>query len=160
MRISFLKLMSVIFFIFIIYSLFLPHYQTLTDGMFHDSFSFCNQYPNKKEGFFGGGYYTTFNGFGSLNAILNVICSFLVLMMLLFERLTRKNFRYLFVLIIILQLLSLLEIITAPLLLNEPDSLKSGYYILRILEVGLFCIAFVCIKELQKQKREEEIKST
>ena len=55
---------------------------------------------------------------------------------------------------IILQLLSLIEIFIAPFLLSEADTFKSGYYILRIMEVALFYIAFVYVKDLDKTKIE------
>ena len=156
MKISSIKILSIIIFIIICCSLFLPQYETLTDGMLDDAFSFLSQYPNPDQsgGFSGGGYYSIYNGFGSLNAILNVICSFLIMIMLLNKRLSRKILRYLFILMIILQLLSLIEIFIAPFLLSEADTFKSGYYILRIMEVALFYIAFVYVKDLDKTKIE------
>ena len=153
MKKSSIKLVSVIAFIAICCSLFFPQFETLTDGMLDDSFSFMGEYPNPNQGgFFGGGYYTTFNGFGSLNAILNALCSCLIMILLLNERLSRKTLRYLFILMIILQLLSLFEYMIAPFLLNEPDNLKSGFYILRIIEVAMFYFAFVYVKDLDKAK--------
>ena len=55
---SSIKLVSILFFIIICSSLFLPQYETLTDGMLDDLFSFMSQYPNPDQsgGFFGGGY--------------------------------------------------------------------------------------------------------
>ena len=81
MKKSSIKLVSVIIFIVICCSLFLPQYEALTDGMSDDSISFMSQYPNPDQsgGFFGGGYYTTLNGFGSFNTILNVIFSFFII---------------------------------------------------------------------------------
>lgn len=156
MKKPFIKLVSVIIFITICCSLFLPQYETLTDGMLDDSFSFVSQYPNPDQsgGFFGGGYYTTFNGFGSFNTILNVIISFFIIIMILIKRLSRKILLSLFMLMIVLHLLSLLELIIASYLLNEPDALKIGFYILRIMEVALFYFAFVNYKQLHKTKLE------
>lgn len=158
MRKSFLKFSSVILFILIVCSLFLPQFETLTDGMLDDAFSFLSQYPNPDQsgGFSGGGYYAIYNGFGSFNAIFNVICSFLIMIMLLKERLSRKKLRYLIILMLVFLLLSLFEIVVAPFLLSEADTFKSGYYILRILEVALFYIAFVYVKDLDKTKTVRE----
>lgn len=137
-------------------SLFLPQYETLTDGMFDNSFSFLCQYPNKDQsgGFFGGGYYTTFNGFGSINAILNVLFSFSIMIMLVSENLSRKNLNYLIIIIALLQMHSLFDLIAAPYFLNEPDVLKIGFYILRIMEAALLYLAYFIIKELPIPKIE------
>ena len=155
---SSIKLVSILFFIIICSSLFLPQYETLTDGMLDDLFSFMSQYPNPDQsgGFFGGGYYTTFNGLGSLNAILNVIISFFIMIMILNERISRKFLLSMFIFMIILHLLSLFELILSPLLLYEPDTLKIGFYILRIMEMALFYFAFVNDKQLLKIKIERE----
>jgi uncharacterized membrane protein len=125
--------------------------------MLDDSFSFMSQYPNPDQsgGLFGGGFYTTFNGFGSLNAILNVICSFFIMIMLLLESLSRKTLRYLFIFLIILLFITLIEIIIAPFLLSDPVRLKSGFYILRIMEVALFYVAYVNVKKLDKTEIEK-----
>lgn len=135
-------------------SLFLPQYETLTDGMLSNSFSYMSQYPNPNPsgGFSGGGYYATFNGFGSLNAILNVVIALFITIMLFFERSSRMMLISLFILMITLHLLSLLDIIIAPFLLNEPDTLKIGFYALRLLELTLFYLAFIELKKLRKSK--------
>ena len=61
-----------------------------------------------------------------------------------------------FIFMIILHLLSLFELILSPLLLYEPDTLKIGFYILRIMEMALFYFAFVNVKQLLKIKIERE----
>jgi hypothetical protein len=154
MKKSYIKLVSVIIFIAICCSLFLPQYEALTDGMSGDSFSFMSQYPNPDQsgGFFGGGYYATFNGFGSLSAILNVVIAFFITIMLFIERSSRMMLLSLFILMIILHLLSLLDIIIAPFLLYEPDTLKIGFYAVRLLELALFYFAFIELKKLHKTK--------
>lgn len=154
MKKSSIKLLSVITFIAICCSLFLPQYETLTDGMLDDSFSFMSQYPNPDQsgGLFGGGFYTTFNGFGSFNTILNVLFSFFIMIMILNDRISREILLSVFILMIILHLLSLAEIIIAPYLLREPDTLKIGFYIIRIMEMTLFYFAFVYVIQLHKTK--------
>lgn len=124
--------------------------------MLDDSFSFISQYPSPDQsgGFFGGGYYATFNGFGSINTILTVIISFFITIMILNERLSRKLLVSLIIFMIILYLLSLFEVIMAPFLLSEPDRLKIGFYTVRILEMALFYFAFVELKQLRKTKIE------
>lgn len=153
---SSIKIVSVIIFIAICCCLFLPQYETLTDGMSDDSISFISQYPNPDQsgGFFGGGHYTTFNGLGSLSTILNVVISFLVTFMLFIERSSRKILLSLFVLMIILHLSSLLAIIIAPFLLNEPKTLKIGFYAVGLLELALFYLALVMLNHLHKTKIE------
>lgn len=148
------KNLGVIIFILMCCSLFLPQYETLTDGMMDDSFSFMSEYPNPDQsgGFFGGGYYTTFNGFGSLSAIFNIVISFSIIILLFNERLSKKKLLFLFILMIISLILSVLDIIIAPVLLNEPDVLKIGFYTVRLLEMVLFYIAFVELKQLHKIK--------
>ena len=154
-RIS-LKVVSVICFIVICCSLFLPQYETLTDGMLDDSFSYMSQYPNPDQsgGFFGGGYYTTFNGFGSFMSILNVLISFFLMIMLLIDRISRKNLVSLFIFMIVVHLLSFSEVLFAPVLLSEPIRLKVGFYFLRIMEMALFYFAFAKIEYLHKTKIE------
>lgn len=153
LRISLLKYISLLIFIVLVWSLFLPQYETITDGMLRDSLGFISQYPNPDEGgLFGGGYFTTFNGFGSLSAILNVICSFIIMIMLVLEELSLKIFKSLFILIIIFHLLSLLDIVIAPYILQDPSTLKNGFYILIIMEMALFYVAFVYVKQLPKTK--------
>ncbi|TSJ46526.1 hypothetical protein [Fluviicola chungangensis] len=156
MKKSFIKILSITIFIFICCSLFLPQYETLTDGMMDDSFSFMSEYPNPDQsgGFFGGGYYTTFNGFGSTSAILNTVVSFFITIMLLNGRLSRKVLLFLFILMMITLLLSLLDIVIAPTFLNESDKLKIGFYALRVLELALFYFAYAELKRLHKTKIE------
>lgn len=151
-----LKLVSIICFIIVCCSLFLPQFETLTDGMLDDSFSYMYQYPNPDQsgGFFGGGYYTTFNGFGSFVSILNVLISFFIMIMLLNERLSKKNLLSLFIFMIVLHLLSFSEVLMAPFLLSEPIRFKVGFYILRIMEMALFYFAYANIKYLHKTKIE------
>jgi|SRR5690554_386061 len=156
MKKSFIKILGITIFIIICCSLFLPQYETLTDGMMDDSFSFMSQYPNPDQsgGFSGGGYYTTFNGFGSTSAILNIVVSFFITIMLVNERLSRKILLFLFILMLMTLLLSLLDIVIAPAFLNESDRLKIGFYVLRISELALFYIAYVEFKRLHKTKIE------
>jgi hypothetical protein len=47
-----------------------------------------------------------------------------------------------------------LEILIAPFLLNEPDTLKIGFYTVRLLELALFYFAFIELKQLHKTKIE------
>ncbi|MBR9859584.1 hypothetical protein GYB22_02310 [bacterium] len=152
MKKSFIKLVSVMIFVAICCSLFLPQYEVLTDGMLGDSLSFISQCPNPDQsgGLFGGGYYSTFNGFGSLNTILTVVISFLITIMLFNERLSKRLLLSLFFLMIILHVLSLLKIIIAPFGLQEPDTLKIGFYAVRLLELVLFYFAFIELKRIPK----------
>ncbi len=156
MKISSIKILSIIIFIIICCSLFLPQYETLTDGMLDEAFSFLSQYPNPDQsgGFSGGGYYSIYNGFGSINTILTVIISFFITIMILNERLSRKLILSLIVFMIILYLLSFLEVIMAPFLLSDPDRLKIGFYNVRLLEMALFSFAFIELKQLNKAKLE------
>lgn len=156
MKKSSIKILSVIIFTIICCSLFLPQYETLTDGMMDDSFSFMSEFPNPDQsgGFSGGGYYTTFNGFGSLSAMLNIMISCSITIMLLIERLSRKILLFLFIFMIISLLLSFLDIVNAPALLSEPDTLKIGFYTVRLLEMVLFYLAFIEFKQLHKTKIE------
>lgn len=156
MKKSFVKILSVIIFIIICCSLFLPQYETLTDGMMDDSFSFMSEYPNPDQsgGFFGGGHYTTFNGFGSLSAIFNIVISFFITIMLLNKTISRKILLVLFILMIISLLLSLLDVVIAPALLSEPDTFKIGFYIVRLLELILFYLAYAKYKQQNTTKVE------
>lgn len=158
MKTTTIKHTSVIFFIAICCSLILPHYETITDGILNNSISFISQFPNPDpSGFFGGGYYTTFNGFGSLNTIINVVISFFITIMLYKEKLSRRILLYLSILMIVLHLLSILDIIIAPFLLNESDTLKIGFYTVRLLELVLLYFAFVQVKELQIRNTESSV---
>lgn len=112
--------------------------------MSDDSFGYISQYPNPDQsgGFFGGGYYTTFNGFASLNAILNVFLSLITALLIFFPGLTKKMLIAPLIIGIILFVLKILEIVIAPYLLSESDDLLSGFYILRICEIGIFWLVF------------------
>lgn len=138
-----------------LYSLVLPHYETITDGMLDDDPSFIHQYPNPDQsgGFFGGGYYTTFNGGRSINSIFNVILSGITTVIFFIPNLSRRMLLIPFVCFIVLLCFTFLEIMIAPYLLSEPDKLFLGYYLLRIAEIGIFILAF---KKAQKHHRSRE----
>lgn len=136
--------------------MFLPHFEVLTDGLMDESFSFMSEYPNPDQsgGLFGGGYYTTFNGFGSLSAILHALISSILTIMLVNQRLIKAIIKVLFFLMIILNVLSMLDMVMAPAFLDDSVKLKIGFYVLRILELTLFYFAYVELNRLQKTKIE------
>lgn len=142
------KIISVLLLLTIICSLFLPHFESLNDGMLDESISYLSKHPNPDQsgGLNGGGYYVTYNGFGSLNTIWNTVCSLIITLLIMTEKVTKQLLVYLFIFVIILFVLSIVEIFSAPFFLMETDSLKSGFYVLRILEVTLFYIAFTSVK--------------
>lgn len=126
------------------YSLTLSNYQTITDGMEDESSSFISQYPHPDQsgGFFGGGYYTTYNGLGSIFALTNIgICTLLFIVLLL-KKVHKRFVNILLFIFIGSHFLTFLGNYFAGYLLSEPDRLFIGHYWLMIGEICLFTIVY------------------
>lgn len=138
------KILAGLILISLFFAITLPHYETMTDGMEDETPSYIRQYPNPDQsgGFFGGGFYTTYNGLGSVFALMNTgIC--ILLFVLLFVKKVQKRFvNSLLILFIGSHLLIFLGNHFAGYFLSDPDKLFAGHYWLMIGEICLFTIVY------------------
>lgn len=129
----------------ILSSLFLPFFQTITDGMQKETYRFVNQYQTME------GFLTTYNGFGSLFAIFNTCWSTLLFALMILFNIRSKPILFLGALFYALsQLFMLLDQLAAPFLLSAPDKLLTGYATLSFFEIALF----ICLFQLAKPTKE------
>lgn len=134
---SIYKIIGVFFLIGVISSLFMPFFETITDGMGRESYRFISQYRTEN------GYLTTYNGFGSLFGIFNASCSIaLTTIALLFVFKSRTLVLTGLILCLLSQLLMMLDLISAPYTLSDPDKLLPGYFLLSASEIGLYICLF------------------
>lgn len=145
----FYKLLGIIFLLGILTTLFLPFLQTETDGMQREPYRFISQYHTQD------GFLTTYNGFGSWSAILNA-CWLTILSIIVFLLGIKSRPLVLTGLILCLlsHLLLLLDQISAPYLLSEPDTLLKGYFLFTVFEIGLFVCLFKIVKRHEKPSDE------
>ena len=143
------KLLGILFLLGILSALFLPFFQTETDGMQREPYKFISQYHEPD------GFLTTYNGFGSLTAILNACWSvLLVLIGFLFRIRSKPLVLTGLILCLLSHLLLLLDQIIAPYLLSEPDKFLGGYFLFTISEIGLFVCLFKIVKRHEKPSGE------
>ena len=142
---SLYKIIGVIFLFLVISSLFMPFFQTITDGMEREPYRFIDQCRTEN------GFLTTYNGFGSPFGIFNASCSLaLTTIMLLFTLKNRILVLTGLILYLFSQLLMIIDLIYAPYMLSEPDKLLAGYFLLSASEIGLFICLFKCIPKIRK----------
>lgn len=142
---SFYKIIGVIFLLFVISSLFMPFFQTITDGMEREPYRFIDQCRTEN------GFLTTYNGFGSLFGIFNASCSLALTTIILLSPLKNRILVLTGTILYLLsQLLMMIDLISAPYMLSDPDKLLSGYFLLSASEIGLFICLFKCIPKVRK----------
>lgn len=148
------KLIAGLILISLYYAITLPHYETLTDGMEDESRSYINQYPNPDQsgGFFGGGYYTVYNGLGSLIALINLGISTFLFILLFIKNVQKRLVNILLLVFLITRLLMFLSNFLAIYTLSEPDKLLVGHYWLLIGEICLFSIVYYTKKFYNKKQ--------
>ncbi len=147
-------ILAALILISLFYAFTLPHYETLTDGMEDESQSYISQYPNPDQsgGFFGGGYYTAYNGPGSLIALINLgICTFLFILLFI-KKVQKRLVNILLLVFLITRLLTFLSAILAVYFLSEPDKLLVGHYWLLIGGICLFSIVYYTKKFYSKKQ--------
>lgn len=144
-----LKLINTIIFLILSFSLLFPHYEILTHGKLDESFSLVSQFSNPHQsGFSGGGFYITYNGFGSITSMLNVLIIFFILIMQLSEKLSRKTLKLMLNIFIVMNLAFFFVNMISPFFLSEPDSFKISFYLSMLLEIAFFYFSFAQIKRL------------
>lgn len=138
-----LKIFCVLLLCGIVFSLFLPFYETFQCAHLPFEGIELSSRPNPQQGgFFGGGFYTTFNGFGSIYALFNTIISGILVSAVISDKNFRSLLRVLrFLFIGSLLWLVLLNYCVHPSMLTPPDDQLSGFYLLTGSEIGLFIVA-------------------
>lgn len=129
----------------VLLSLFLPFFESFQRAIIHSPAFVINIRPNPQQsGFFGGGYFTTYNGFASPIAWFNVIISILFVAFAQKISSSIKILRALLILFILSNVLHLVHIIAAPFLLSPSDTLLIGYFLMTFAETGLY--VFACLQ--------------
>lgn len=132
----------------VIAAFFLPFFESFDESIIHRPLSIISERENPQEGHFGGGYYTTYNGFGSLLALFNFGIS-IFLFAFLFVQTPKKVFvNTLLALFLLSHLLVFIGMILAPLVLTPAITLLLGYFVLTIFEIGLFKLVYMRIKRV------------
>lgn len=138
-----LKIFCVLLLVGIVASLFLPFYETFQYAYLPFEGIELSNRPNPQQGgFFGGGFYTTFNGFGSIYALFNAFISGILVSAVI----SGKNFRSLLRVLRLLFMGSLLWLVLLnycvhPSMLTPPDDQLGGFYLLTSCEIVLFILA-------------------
>lgn len=143
-----------LFLVCILISLFLPFFESSRPSILPFGFAEIGQHPKPQQnGFPGGEYATTYNGFGSLAAVFNTIISGLLVILLFLSHFQKTMLNTLLGLFLISNGLIFADMLISPSLLSPSDTLLGGYYIFIVSEIGLFVLAYNRLKRLQPEKR-------
>lgn len=135
----------------VVLALFMPFFQTETDGMQREPYRFISQYQTQ------AGFLTTYNGFGSSFGIFNACLSLaLTTIVFLFEIKNKTLIWTGLILYLLSHFFVLLTLISAPIMLSSPDKLLAGYAVLSTSEIGLF-ICFFNYANKNKSFHSEEL---
>lgn len=154
-RISRLTLLAIL-----LSSLFLPYFETFNSAVIHSQNLVMSTRPNPQQsGFFGGGYFTTYNGFASPIALFNVVISILPVVYARKIYSSKRVLTLLLMLFILSNLLHVVHMIAAPLLLSPSDTLLIGYFLMNCAETGLFILAYRQNHQNRSKESEELLDS-
>jgi hypothetical protein len=137
-----LKIICTLLLVGILVSLFLPFYETFQYAYLPFEGIEISSRPNPDQGgFFGGGFYTTFNGFGSIYALFNTVISGILVSAVI----SGNNFRSLWRVLCLLFIGSLLWLVflnccVHPSLLSPSDNQLTGFFLLTGCEIALFIV--------------------
>lgn len=124
-------------------ALFLPFLESFTESIIHRPLSIISERPNPQQGgFFGGGFYTTYNGFGSIIALFNCVITTLLYILIYSKTPIKTPFNTLLTLFIVSHLLIFAGMIMAPFVLTPPDEMLSGYFLQLFCEFSLFLLVY------------------
>jgi len=124
-------------------SLYLPFFESFTESIIHRPLSIISERPNPHQGgLFGGGFYTTYNGFGSIIALFNCVIATLLYMLIFRKTPIKMPFNILLTLFIASHLLIIAGMIMAPFVLSPPDKMLSGYFLQLLCELFLFVLVY------------------
>lgn len=128
----------------IIIALYLPFFESFNnESIIHRPLSIISERPNPHQGgHFGGGFYTTYNGFGSVLALFNFGLSALLFILLFRKDSIKTTFNTLLSLFILSHILIFIGMIMAPFILSPSDKMLNGYFLQTICETSLFVLVY------------------
>lgn len=147
MKIIVIRILGGLFFAGMITALFLPFFESFTEAIIHRPLSIISERPNPHQGgHFGGGFYTTYNGFGSVIALFNIGIALFLFNMLFLTPSKRMVVKVFLTFFLLSHALIFLGMIAAPFVLSPPDKMLSGYFVFTASEIGLFRVVYWLVK--------------
>lgn len=143
----FLKIFAFLLFVGVICSFAFPFYESSTDGMTGESFMIEGLRKDEE------GYWTTFNGFGSLFAYFNALLSAILLCVILAGNDSYLIPRTVLWLHLGSHLLVLMGNCVAGTMLSPPDNLLQGYALLSVCVAALLACAFVAAQQQRNSRK-------
>jgi hypothetical protein len=126
-------------------SLFIPFYASTGRGMFPHPLTIIGSYTKNEE------FFIVYNGFNSSFGIFNLICSFIVLILLFTTKTKLKTLAVLTLSCFTLSLILVrIGLYAAGIFLSPPDKLLNGFKLMVLCE-ALLCIYLFVLAYRQKQ---------